>query len=803
LLGQNRIDGSTDNFKISADHSNVSGSSTIEFLVDGSEKMRINNSGNVGIGETSIDAKLHLTASSAGLINQKFESAGSAAWRIASQTYFAFDNANDNLSAPKVVIDSSGRLGIGTTSPTAKLHIIGNSSFPQVRINDDTGGGESGIRFRSNNGINGLHSDIFVQRTGNETGRMGFRVPYNQERLTILHTGDVGIGTNSPATKLHVVQTSDDSGITISSSSFRPEISFVDDATGDNFKIGHNRSTSDLYIEINNTPTHAFSDDGKFGIGTTSPSEKLDVAGKVQADNAFIVQGIDTSNSQPSTDNAFLSGYGLIGNRSTFYITNGGGAVQIGRGTTHNASPTATFASNGNVGIGTTSPSGKLNIQQSSLNTAALFIGRYNAEDSPIIQIGESTSFSGTSAYGEALIASRNRDIVFSTGDFQSLSSVNTAALIIEKGEGNVGIGLTSPSYKLDVSGNLRTTSTIDAGGSITASSSGFVQLKADQTDSAAIRMGVSSGSSEGFIMTDTTGTFHSSNSPVLKFLYNDGTTTEYARFTTTGLGIGTTSPSAKLDVNGAIVSRGGTYNAGTDTNSNVGLAIQEGDYIYTQDGSYLRRLIGKGTDDYIEIGATGTSLIDGIRFKSGSSCQYLWYNSSSEVMRLNATGLGIGTSSPTTKLTVHKSIGLGDSIVDLKDTSTTLGGAYIEFQNSTGGVAGRINHNGTSTVQYNTSSDYRLKENVVPMTGALDRVNALNPCRFNFIGETPTVDGFLAHEVQDIVPEAIDGVKDGVDSEGNPRYQGIDQSKLVPLLVGAIQELKAEIEQLKAQINS
>ena len=96
------------------------------------------------------------------------------------------------------------------------------------------------------------------------------------------------------------------------------------------------------------------------------------------------------------------------------------------------------------------------------------------------------------------------------------------------------------------------------------------------------------------------------------------------------------------------------------------------------------------------------------------------------------------------------------------------------------------------------------VKDNVVEMTGALNRVSQLKPSRFNFIADKDkTVDGFLAHEVQEIVPEAITGEKDGVDENGNPSYQGIDQSKLVPLLVGAIQELKAEIETLKTQINN
>jgi hypothetical protein len=115
-------------------------------------------------------------------------------------------------------------------------------------------------------------------------------------------------------------------------------------------------------------------------------------------------------------------------------------------------------------------------------------------------------------------------------------------------------------------------------------------------------------------------------------------------------------------------------------------------------------------------------------------------------------------------------------------------------YNSSSGsGSQGSITVGGTS-VSYNTSSDYRLKENIVEMTGAVDRVKQLKPSRFNFIAEpSKIVDGFLAHEVSPIVPESVIGEKDG------ETYQGIDQSKLVPLLVGAIKELTARIEALEA----
>lgn len=107
-----------------------------------------------------------------------------------------------------------------------------------------------------------------------------------------------------------------------------------------------------------------------------------------------------------------------------------------------------------------------------------------------------------------------------------------------------------------------------------------------------------------------------------------------------------------------------------------------------------------------------------------------------------------------------------------------------------------------TTATSYNTSSDYRLKENVTAVADGITRLQQLKPSRFNFIADpSKTVDGFIAHEVQEVVPEAITGEKDAVDDDGNPVYQGIDQSKLVPLLTAALQELVAEVESLKAEV--
>lgn len=126
-----------------------------------------------------------------------------------------------------------------------------------------------------------------------------------------------------------------------------------------------------------------------------------------------------------------------------------------------------------------------------------------------------------------------------------------------------------------------------------------------------------------------------------------------------------------------------------------------------------------------------------------------------------------------------------------------------IAFYNAAGSFIGNVFCTSSSTA-FNTSSDYRLKENINDITDGITRVKQLNPSRFNFIADPDrTVDGFIAHEVSNIVPEAISGGKDAVHEDGSIDPQGIDQSKLVPLLTAALQESIALIESQQSQINA
>ena len=175
------------------------------------------------------------------------------------------------------------------------------------------------------------------------------------------------------------------------------------------------------------------------------------------------------------------------------------------------------------------------------------------------------------------------------------------------------------------------------------------------------------------------------------------------------------------------------------------------------------------------------------------------------ERMRIESSGnLLVGPATTTFRTTPGAGVNGADILADdsnggrlrLSRTGTD-GATMISFINTNGEV-GAVDTSGTSTT-FITSSDYRLKENVADMTGAIDRVKALAPKRFNFIADdTVTVDGFLAHEAQAVVPEAVKGTHNEVEDDGNPVMQGIDQSKLVPLLTGALREAIAKIEALE-----
>tara|TARA_R100001440_G_scaffold70001_1_gene92132 strand:- start:37 stop:837 length:801 start_codon:yes stop_codon:yes gene_type:complete len=206
-----------------------------------------------------------------------------------------------------------------------------------------------------------------------------------------------------------------------------------------------------------------------------------------------------------------------------------------------------------------------------------------------------------------------------------------------------------------------------------------------------------------------------------------------------------------------------------------------------------LQFLVGTNGSASITTTRTGdgaASLCFGTR-GGGARAERMRIDSSGHLM-LNTTSARTGTNSITLEG--------GNSFLMFRATGTgSL--QQASFMRSTDATASQVGSIFTSSVgtSFNQTSDYRLKENVNYSFDATTRLKKLKPARFNFIIDADTtVDGFLAHEVSSIVPEAITGEKDAVDADGNIDPQGIDQSKLVPLLVKTIQELEARITALE-----
>jgi len=210
------------------------------------------------------------------------------------------------------------------------------------------------------------------------------------------------------------------------------------------------------------------------------------------------------------------------------------------------------------------------------------------------------------------------------------------------------------------------------------------------------------------------------------------------------------------------------------------------------------------GTDDALVIRsqhATNNNIRDMIlegsflRFFTGADSG----SSGSESMRIDSSGY----------LLINQTSNVTSSYLQIKGAqpaisceSTSTGSvSQVLFRNPNGQV-GSIGTSGTST-SYNTSSDYRLKENIAPMTGALAKVAALNPVTYNWKVDGSAGQGFIAHELQAVVPDCVTGEKDAVDAEGNPQYQGVDTSFLVATLTAAIKEQQAIIEQQSQAIAS
>jgi hypothetical protein len=256
-------------------------------------------------------------------------------------------------------------------------------------------------------------------------------------------------------------------------------------------------------------------------------------------------------------------------------------------------------------------------------------------------------------------------------------------------------------------------------------------------------------------------------------------------------VGIGTSSPSERVTI-GANSSDG----ALSGTSNTQGLHLYARNFGIAQIDSLANGSSNSGMSLRTYNNGTYTPFIQNLQ---GNTTTFA--TAGSERMRITSGGsLLINRSTLNLTASTALDIDADEYTYCIVMTANATNGAFVRFLADGGSTMGSIDHTASAT-RYLTTSDYRLKENVSYDFDATTRLKQLRPARFNFIADADTtVDGFLAHEVQSVVSEAISGTHNEVDADGNPVYQGIDQAKLVPLLVKTIQELEARITALEAE---
>jgi len=341
-----------------------------------------------------------------------------------------------------------------------------------------------------------------------------------------------------------------------------------------------------------------------------------------------------------------------------------------------------------------------------------------------------------------------------------------TKVQLVNDVSGNVGVSTASPVAQT-LAGGTAITPVLDLKGVTQNNTSGILQFtrKDNATQGSCI---YSSGDDAGLTMRNTDGNgmgFYNGTTIALRIDPSGS-----VRIAHTSYGANTGADDLIVGNTNSGVNRGITILNHTGSDGRLCFADTN-----SGDGGMIKYV---HASDYMQIIANGSERMrianSGSHAEIFMNCQEAFNNAVLSIQQNGSCGIGL-------------------------KAGATNNQAMLAFRNPNGEVGG-IDVNGSST-SYHTSSDYRLKENQVAISDGITRLKTLKPYRFNFkADETTTVDGFFAHEVT-AVPEAIKGTKDEVDSDNNPVYQGIDQSKLIPLLTAALQEEIGKREALETRV--
>lgn len=668
--------------------------------------------------------------------------------------------------ANSIIFNSGDSVGIGTTSPGAKLEINGGTGADATIIASGprpvtiTGAAIGKVDIKGSDG--GWSTGYFF--TGySGTARGGFGALGNVDDITYFWIGDayndttmvvqgnagnVGLGTTSPAKKL-TVRDGADTKVTALGSLSNDPVFFASDSSGNLDRILMRQVSSDavyvgdiddndgdLVARAGGVSEFVVKNGGNIGMGVNigSVDAKLDIINTATQPSIRVTD--NTYNNylilKRRTDDTQKLGIKEVG-------SNGGMSLVTAD------SERLNITNIGRVGIGTTAPAVKLHIQDTSGSTSETRIS--------------AASNVANYAYLRMIDQTANTAKLTIGSTYGYSTPVDTLTMF----NGQVGIGTTSPSETLHVNGTVNLTN-----------------LKVSGTQGTAGQVLTSSGSGVSW-STLSSGVVGSGNQYDVAIFTGSGSSSTISG----GSPFKTNASNQAIidqEIFGGITFRNGTGAAVTINSKNASGASYQINLPTgpSSGGQVLKLPATLGSSPYqlewSEPGTTTPSAITGTTSVNASTFAAIPYTFE------NTSGVS-GVNAPLAT-----------------QVGSSAGAKHISFYYQSD-LMGSISQNGTSAVAFNTSSDYRLKENVVDMTGSIDRLKQLKPSRFNFIADGPsrTVDGFLAHEVSSIVPEAITGIKDAVDADNNIIPQGIDQSKLVPLLVGAIKELTARIEALEA----
>jgi hypothetical protein len=470
------------------------------------------------------------------------------------------------------------------------------------------------------------------------------------------------------------------------------------------------------------------------------------------------------------------------------------------------------IAADGNVGIGTASPGERLSIA-----------GAANVYASLLSTGGVKTQLNAADATGAGAIGTV-------TNHPFRLETNNTERMRITAA-GDVGIGTSSPAKKLsisigDVNDGIQIVSPGAGSGGVPVFEGVGYREDANQSfgtrfaaafrraDGTAIASGVRVGNVlfGGQWGTDTTyqpskvryaasitgvaeGSFTSATAMPTAIAFHTGSTGEDAYSVNTSYG----SERMRIDASGNV----GISTSGPTAPLTVKARAADNIAVRVLESSNNASII-QFTNDPVsaERGSIIATNTGNMRLGGASTAEF--YTAGSERMRVDSSGsLRLGTTSDfgiTNKLTIsYTGGGTQFGIVMRPGTDNTT---PIYFQNSSGALVGSIGTDASNTF-FNTSSDYRLKHDVQPLTGGLATIAALKPSIYKWIADESQGEGFIAHELAEHIPHAVTGEKDAVNADGSIKPQGVDYSRVVVHLVAAVQELKAENDALKARITT